>query len=264
MADQAYGGHEHDDKHTFLLAGEATIFGHHLAMFHIPNHQYELLLKIGLPQEVKQAYLEDLRRNPDSFHGVQIPETHATVLPPIGTGKVKEFTAHLFRLTPVDNGTRRKLTDITPAGADFKVKVDRVLRFRHLIREKINRPATLTYLVFGEGKEAHMAHQLAVPMDYDQLIRLGEVPPGISGADLATGVKVTIPGFADTSTPQKTFTTNPLTAGSYEAVREGGGAGKVTLTPGAQHWWNYTSLNPPLVKTSAGQSPRGVAADRAS
>ncbi|WP_243274253.1 hypothetical protein SALCHL_000214 [Streptomyces albus subsp. chlorinus] len=100
-------------------------------------------------------------------------------------------------------------------------------------------PTHLTCLLFGEGDEAHLAHQLAKKPNGDGVLTLTE-PRGITPALLSEVSDITIESIED---PHGVVTQSPVKKGQRYEARAGGTGAPVGFRAGRQGWWNHTSLN---------------------
>ncbi|SOB88759.1 hypothetical protein [Streptomyces sp. 1331.2] len=232
--------HEHEDPsvHSFILSGRDTVFGYHLAMFGMAEHRYQVVVEYDLPTDIVDIYLKDQADRPASWHAVR--NTEDMVLPPIGDGSVTEYPARLDRVTQTGNGEDRIWE---PISGGFTARVKRVLNFRRFSEEPF--PAHLTYLLYGQGKEAHIAHRLVRRPHFEQIFTLRQVPDGVKADDLANAVEITIPSVPDNGHDGQPWTTRPLSDGSYPAMLHRGKAAPtpITLDLGDERWWNITTLN---------------------
>ncbi len=231
--------HEHEDPsvHSFLLAGRKTIHGYHLAMFGMAEHRYQVLVKYNLPTDVIDTYLTDAEAHPESFYAIR--NTEPMLLPPLGDGTLTEYPARLDRVTQTGNGEDRVFEQIKTG---FTARIKEVLNFRRFSAEEF--PPHVTYLIYGEGDEAHIAHRLVARPHYEQIITLRQVPEGVTQDDLAHALEVTIPSVADAGHGGAPWSTRPLPDSTYDAVlHRGKSALPITLALGAERWWNITTLN---------------------
>jgi hypothetical protein len=234
--------HEHEDPsvHSFILAGREAVFGYHLAMFGMAEHRYQVVLKYDLPTDIVELYLKDRAQNPDSWHAVR--NTADMVLGPIGDGTVTEYPARLDRVTQTGNGEDRIWE---PLSEGFTARIERVLNFRRF-DDNEDFPPHLTYLIYGEGDEAHIAHRLVKRPHYEQIITLTRVPDGVTPADLANAVELTIPAVPDDGHNGRPWTTRPLPDRTYDALlhrKPGTAPAPITLDLAGERWWNITTLN---------------------
>ena len=231
--------HEHEDPsvHSFILAGRDTVYGYHLAMFGMAEHRYQVVLAYDLPTEIVEIYLKDQAEHPESFHSVR--NTQDMVLQPIGDGTVTQYPARLDRVTQTGNGADRIWE---PISGGFTAKITRVLNFRPLRDEEF--PEHLTYLIYGQDGEAHIAHRLVKRPHFEQIFTLRRVPDGVTAQDLAATVEVTIPTVVDGGHGGLPWATRPLPERTYPALLHRGSDQVPTMLElDEERWWNSTTLN---------------------
>ncbi|WP_457034145.1 hypothetical protein [Kitasatospora sp. P5_F3] len=231
--------HEDPSVHSFILSGREAVFGYHLAMFGMAEHRYQVVLEYGLPADIVDTYLKDQADHPESWHAVR--NTQDMVLPPIGDGTVTEYPARLDRVTQTGNGEDRIWE---PISGGFTARISRVLTFRRFSAEDF--PAHVTYLLYGQGEEAHIAHRLVDRPHYEQILTLRHLPDGVTQQDLAKAVELTIPTVPDAGHNDRPWTTRPLPDPSYPALLHrtpGAPPLPITLDLAEERWWNITTLN---------------------
>ncbi|MEU9078847.1 hypothetical protein ACFYUY_08520 [Kitasatospora sp. NPDC004745] len=219
--------------HRFLLIGTGTIFAYHLPLYFVPVHAFQMINKFGLDAQLRQTYLKDLSRyqNEQVYYSL-FTEGHWP-LAEIVDGTRTSLPVELERVT-VDGEGRRTFTTILDATIATCRKED-VVHYRPL--DATDYPDFLTYLAFGQGTEVHLAHQLAAPRNWDEVITTVR-PSGFQQSNLDHAGAVTFLGIKD---PKGVIDRSLLTKGqSYEGQI---GARTVTFTVGRQGWWNGTSLN---------------------
>src|SRR6185312_16617729 len=85
-----------------------------------------------------------------------------------------------------------------PAEGLFDVNVSRVIHF-HKFTPGAAKPAQLQYILFGKGTEVFMAHFIAAPPDFDQVIGVKVKGPQFTDEQLAGGIKATFAGRLNTA-----------------------------------------------------------------
>ncbi len=151
-----------------------------------------------------------------------------------------EYPARLDRVTQTGNGEDRVWE---PISEGFTARIQRVLHFRRLSDEDF--PEDLTYLIYGQGDEAHICHRLVRRPHFEQICTLQQVPEGVTQDDLANAVELTIHAVADNGHDGRPWTTRPLPNRSYDALLRRGPSGPVPirLDLDEERWWNITTLN---------------------
>jgi hypothetical protein len=182
-----------------MMVGEGTIYLSHLPMFMFEperhEHSFQVILEVALsgPGDPQATYAADRRKRPDArmytmqpdeFEMVELdprhPRRHAL------SGSI--FRGHLERGGEV----------IIPRA------VAEVVSTVYFNRLEENAPALaqLEYLLFGKPPELFLAHVITRPPDFDQILSVtvvGDPPPGLTADALGRGVRVSIPGRANTA-----------------------------------------------------------------
>lgn len=183
--------------HNMLLVGEKAVYASHLPMFDSLNvgktqytspHRYQVLLEVTFSKggrDVTDLYTRDRRGHPEvKMYTLQpkkfvlprlfTPAEH----PALASFKATVFRGHLERGGQPIAG----LEDIT-------VRVRQVIKAEKFAPAAEN-PPKLTYLLFGKGKELFLAHVIARPPDFDQLLPVQLSGRAFTDAALARGVRV--------------------------------------------------------------------------
>jgi hypothetical protein len=151
------------DVHGMLVFGEEETYLSHLPMFRAP-HNYQLIMAAEFGTEVKSVYLQSRRKYPTERIYTLAPVPF--VLPEI-VKNGKRFTATLYRGHFERGGV--------PIANDITVEIKKVVFFEKLVSDE-TKPRTLRYILFGNGKEWYLAHQIVAAPDFDQIITLRERP----------------------------------------------------------------------------------------
>jgi hypothetical protein len=140
------------DQHGFVMAGEQTLFLHHLTMFYMTNHRYQVILRVSIPEAAMQTYVTDRQQQPAGTpYILGNLQTDLMTLPDIANGTVTGFAADIFRGLPQDPNTDTPLVHNVPTA------IEQLVHFRHF-NANVGYPDQLSYLLFGAGSEAHLAH----------------------------------------------------------------------------------------------------------
>ena len=176
-------------RHKMLAFGRDTLFLSHFPMFMAP-HDTQLLLE-AVPENaggsLQQVWSDERASHPGIGSYVMAPErfslsTLHTPDPP----ERSSFSASFFR--PGDEAVP-ELTDVT-------VRVTHVIYAKKL--DGSGKPAELTYRLFGRGEDLFLAHVLAAPPDFDQILRVrleGQLPTDV---ELERRIEVVFPGRENT------------------------------------------------------------------
>lgn len=238
------GEHGPQFHHRFLILGRKQLFFYHLALYD-PNsgHNYQAIIELDIQDDgqLREAYLTDLEQHQDQrvFYSLSCP-VHFE-LPELKTGKT--FPVILERVVVNPTGDKRDFQQIPVQGSTATIDVHcrgenagQVFSFRKL--SDIPYPDKLTYLVFGAGDEIHIAHYLARPKNFDEVVDITASP--IDPARLHQVPTLVIEGVPD---PHGPVNPSPLLRGNEYVGLLDGNADKVSFTVGRQGWWNFTSLN---------------------
>jgi hypothetical protein len=149
--------------HEFEMFGDTSVFLSHYPEFG-SIHSYQLLLEVKLSgngNDPRQLYLDHKKKNPAARYTVSPEnpngENHYFVLPE----KIKK--GQKFRANIHWDGTEDHPQYIA---RNVTVEIVRIIYFR-LFQPDDKRPDVLTYLLFGNGSEAFLAHYIGSYPDYD-------------------------------------------------------------------------------------------------
>jgi len=223
------------NTHGMFIVGTTTLYLCHMPMFMKEDHRYQVTLEAHLDPASMQTFLADKAKNPGAAYNLTNPSSFQFTLPEVAIGKVTTYPAIVYRGYSNDQGG-------TPGPqiiANATVTIDRIVRYRPL-NVDIPRPQHLTYVLFGDGKEAHLDHYIAQDPDFQHLLTLPEVPPWLPEAQLRAGVEVSFIGLS--SAP--IGCASPLTADSYEVMFEGLTATSEPLRvgPDATVWYSTGNM----------------------
>ncbi|RNG22182.1 hypothetical protein EEJ42_21730 [Streptomyces botrytidirepellens] len=221
--------------HRFLLIGKRRIFSYHLALYNVEAHAFQAIVTLSLADAVRDAYLADLEKNKDKrvFYSLFSPDH----FPLADLKQGKTFKVQLERVIVKPDGSREFQKMLNGQQTDAVCRAEDVRYFRKL--GGLEYPTYLTYLLFGEGDEVHIAHELAKKPNWDEVITLTE-PRNIDPTLLSKVPDITIESIED---PHGVVTESPLKKGQrYDAKINGAGA-SISFKAGRQGWWNHTSLN---------------------
>jgi len=107
-------------------------------------------------------------------------------LPPTSGKPRRSFQARVFRGHLERRPNEPILDDVT-------VRIKRVVH-AHEFRPQDKRPENLEYILFGTPDELFLAHRIAAPADFDQLLPVRVPDQQFSDADLSQGLRVVVPG----------------------------------------------------------------------
>jgi len=232
-------------QHAFVVLGPKTIFLCHLTMFKekVPEmalHQYQLVLRPKLPPDAIKAYERLRNEAPTRTVFVANTEHDHLAVPDLKTGAKTTFQADMFGGVPKGPYTGWPWQGITPDLANFTVTVDTVVYYRRFDKT-LNPPKHLTYVVFGEGDEAHMQHYQIWEPEFDHIRSLSAAPKWIPKRELTASVDISFPDLPSTPvTCQDPFTKDRI----YKALLCGQGTPQ-EVPLGQTHWFSTDVPNHP-------------------
>lgn len=224
------------DQHGFVMAGEQTLFLHHLAMFYMTNHMYQMILRVSIPASAMQTYVADRQQHPDTPYILGNLQTDLMTLPDIANGTVESFAADIFRGLPEDPNKD------TPLIHNVPTTIEQIVHYRHF-DANLGYPELLSYLLFGAGDEAHLVHYLAQQPDFDHMLDLAAAPDWLPSSQLEAGVQIDFVGIPNTPGGQaQTYCSSPLTGQSYQVIYEGG-QNTYDVQIGTSYWFETNIVN---------------------
>jgi hypothetical protein len=188
------------------MAGRETLFLCHMPMLRdFEVHMYQLVMRATIPGEHMRRYREEYDKadTTNTFFLVNTEHDLMTILD-LATGRRASFTATLWDKATVQKGKKfppwwkgpEDQTPLPPLIEETRVTVDRVVYFRHFDLN-LNRPQSLTYVLFGLGDEAHLHHYQTAEPDFDEALTLAEVPGWLPDAQLEAGIHINFPAFEE-------------------------------------------------------------------
>lgn len=181
---------EHEGPHNMMVVGEKSVFLSHLPMF-MPSHNFQVILEATLTKggkSVQEVYTKDRQRNrqtkmyslnPDKSDPFKLPSLFTPIPPARKSFKGTIFRGHLER-----GGT--KIAGLT----NIDVNVKRVI-YAQKLGPGFDKSDNLSYILFGRGQELFLAHVIAEPPDFDQLLSVKIANPPTE-EELSRGVSVVI------------------------------------------------------------------------
>lgn len=206
----------HPHQHAFVLLGKQTVFAVHMTQYHHEEHKYQLVLKISLPPDAKYV-LDGLRAQfpADTFILCNGDSDHDLfMIPELPAGRRQTFNGNIFQglpaFSPEDEANPHffpwNKAHTIPVVADVKVTVERIVTFRPFAHH-LQQPEFATYLLWGEGAEAHMTNLQTARLasgkfepamfgpDYDHALSLREAPAWLDKPLLEAGIVVSVPAL---------------------------------------------------------------------
>lgn len=192
-------------QHAFTMAGRNCLFLCHMPMLDMETHMYQIVLQVRLPEDAMQCYREMYdRQDPGDTFFLVNQETDQMSLLELATGRRRTFCADVWSRATVRPGQKiPPWLDRDPFIKGVRIDVERVVYFRHFDLN-FSRPRSLTYVLFGSGREAHLYHVQSAQPDFDHVLTLTEAPSWLPCEDddyrpqLEAGIHVNIPALSNT------------------------------------------------------------------
>lgn len=190
----------HEDRpatHNMLVVGHDGIFLSHLPMFEDVNetksaftspHRYQVILQAELRRSgkrVDELYTNDRRKNPDVKMYTLQPEKFvlSRLFTPNGEPKLKTFEGTVFR------GHLERGGEPIAGLSDVSINITKVVHAR-MFDPTDAKPDKLTYILFGAGRDLYLAHRIAEPPDFDQIVSIKAEGDEVTAEELGRGVEV--------------------------------------------------------------------------
>jgi hypothetical protein len=226
------------DQHGFILNGTEALYICHLPMFNMKNHMYQITLEVTISPEAKAAYLQDKQANPGNYYVLGNLQTDLFTIPDVMLGKTKNFQADIFRNMPADPNKD------TPLIHNVTTSIKRVVYARHF-DYAISYPDDLTYILFGNEKEAFLDHYLTAEEDFLNIIAVTKVPDWLPIDQLAISANVSFIGIPATPMPENP----PLAPDTYKVSFQGQEA-MYELETGEDIFFDTEIVNMPAEQTA--------------
>jgi hypothetical protein len=181
--------------HNQMMVGQQTIYLSHLPMFMFDpqhhEHNFQVILEVTLsgPGNPQASYAADRQQHPNERMYTMSPAAFEMVELDPRHPRRDTLTGDIFR-GHLERGGRKIIT-----GAVARV-VNTV--YFHAFDRSAQPLAQLEYLLFGKGPEQFLTHVITRPPDFDQILSVTLSGQSISDDDLLQGVRITIPGRANT------------------------------------------------------------------
>lgn len=197
--------HETPSEHSMVVTGSdpESFFLHHISLFNDTNHFYHVTLEGKLEDPAAQkAYSAYRAKNGDSL---SILDPELFLLPEIQSGKRTSFNAKFYH---------GQWDEVIPGLEGAKVTITRIIQFRRYDSQAVY-PDRLTYQLYGNGKEAFLAHQVTAAPSFQQVIKLKEVPASLSTQLVKSSPLLVIPTKQLADGGQRNIRTAVLSNGTH-------------------------------------------------
>ena len=183
--------------HNMMVVGQRAIYLSHLPMFD-SEHRFQVILEATLAkggQGVSKVYVDDRRAHPDVRMYTLAPHDVFVLSRLFGTDPPprRSFRGTLFRGHLERGGVQLdRLTGV-------EVTVKRVVYAQEIgSTAGLAKSDTLDYLLFGTGTELFLAHRIAQPPDFDQIVGVKVSGHAFTSEELARGISVKVLDRANT------------------------------------------------------------------
>ena len=205
--------HESPSIHSMLVLGASgsNIFLHHYDLFNNPNHSYHVTLGASIADPAQSRIYEDYHRT----HGDVMVSIDPEVffLHEIADGSRTSFTAK-FSGPAVQGGVPTQWGTVIPGLEKVKINITRIIQFRAFDPNAVY-PASLTYQLFGNEKEAFLAHEVTAAPNFQQVVKIKGIPSFLSPELIRSSPLVTIRGKSLRSDGTMTLKTAVLTNSTH-------------------------------------------------
>jgi len=199
--------------HNMLVFGERTVFLSHFPMFQQMAqdrtrfdtiHRFQVIMEASFEtsqgQDVTDRYRQARQQRPEvRMYSLQ-PEQFVLqrlFAPPGGGSPLTAFRGLVFF-----NHLERSGAALVPGlGSEQDPIVVRVRRVVHAreFRPEDTSPEELEYILFGKGDELFLAHLIATPADFDQVLPVVVADQRPSDEELNRGLRVRLDGRPNTA-----------------------------------------------------------------
>lgn len=232
------------DRHAFVMLGEQTLFLCHLTMMVHENHRYQLILEASLePPEVWSQFLKDRAQHPEEMYFIANKADDLMTNPDIARGARKGFKATIWRGIPKQHNYKDWPWTNWPVLIDnVNLNIHRVVYYRHFDFQ-LRDPASLTYVLFGKGKEAYLHNFQVGEPAFDHVVSLAEPPEWLPSPHLEAGIHVNFPLPARPGGEPNIYCSNPLKESTYLVMYCGLPGPLYEIKIGQSHWFSTAVVN---------------------
>lgn len=164
------------------------VYVSHLPMFMAPHNVQAILRIKGEAAERLGSSLDELGAG--DIHTLEPEKFELDDLDPSLGATKTSFLGTLYR-GHFERGGK-------PIGDHLAVEVEQVVHFRRFAADGTAARGKLTYLCFGDGDAAYLAHVITTPPDFDQVLHVDVASlSDMSEDDLRGGLMLTVPDRAN-------------------------------------------------------------------
>jgi hypothetical protein len=178
--------------HNMVVVGEDTVYLSHLPMFQKEGgspmpHRYQVILEVTFANQ--EGYVKDRREHQTTKIYTLNPEVF--VLPELVSADPQHQPRRSFKAKEIFRGHLER-NDSVSILQDVEVSVKQVCHFREF-DPKAQKSPQLEYVLFGNGQELFLAHLIAAPPDFDQILAVKVTDHEFTNEELAKGIPVVFP-----------------------------------------------------------------------
>jgi len=227
--DHSHDKHKKEEpRHNMLVVGEKGIFLSHLPMFMAP-HDRQFILDVALAKEKNDIYFKDRKNHRDTRVYTLEPEVLELkkLLALAGDKSAqRSFKGTVFRGHLERGGTRIEGLSNIP------VNVKNIV-YSQQFGPGLEKSDQLEYILFGSSPELFLAHVIAAPPDFDQILSV-RIENGPTTDEIGRGVLLAREGVADGRHErfrERDALVSPCSARSLFTVRAARSSASSSLTP---------------------------------
>ncbi|GAA4277494.1 hypothetical protein [Aquimarina mytili] len=239
----------------YVVVGKESVYYCHIPMFSNPNHQYQIIAEFDLGEDVQKRLVSFYEKNNEAPYFLanlsqwSKVDAESMVLADMFLNEKGEYNQDdkkelrydiFYNNFPWVDGVEHLINDgqfmekEKAVTQSKKAVLENLIVFHHYtLDDHAMYPPNLTYYLFGKGDEAFISHYVLKGPSFQHIVKLKEVPAGITPEELQKGMVITFPGMAMSETNY--IDKAPLTEPSYDVVISGKkGLHKIDLE---KHLW---------------------------
>ena len=242
------------DQHAFIMLGKEALFLCHMTMFDHEEHCHQFAFRAKISDAAMNAYRSALGTSRPVNGGywdktlfLASSAKDLLNIPQLQSGYRRAFLADMYQGVPdqpKDLGWpwSDQVRKSYLVMEDVVVWIERIVFSRHF-DFALERPRKLSYVLFGEGSEAHMTNFQVTPPDFDHVVTLKGAPSWLPKRKLEAGVPVQ---FDKDSQPsgRPVNCQDPLPPGPYRVKYAGQGHANYEVEIASTWWFSTRILNP--------------------
>lgn len=184
--------HPDCDIHNMMLVGTKAAYLSHLPMFGAA-HRFQVIFEATFDDggdDVGSLYTDDRQAHPEIGMYTVTPGGQFVLSRLFDADAASRLTS--FPGTAFRNHFEREGSEPIDGLGDIDVDVVRVIYARELPADG-EKPDELRYILFGDGDELFLAHQIARAPDFDQIVAVAFDDRRFTAEELQAGVVVSVP-----------------------------------------------------------------------